>query len=61
MNPPFSNGDKHLLKALQIQQNGGKVVCLLNAETIRNPYTETRKTLVDLLEKYEAEIEYIEN
>lgn len=37
MNPPFSEGDKHLLKALEMQQNGGQVVCLLNAETIRNP------------------------
>ena len=59
MNPPFSNGDKHLLKALEIQRYGGYVVCLLNAETIRNPYTETRKTLVSLLKKYDASIEYL--
>lgn len=59
MNPPFSNGDKHLLKALEIQKYGGQIVCLLNAETIRNPYTETRKELVSLLNKYNADIEYI--
>lgn len=30
MNPPFSNGCKHLLKALEMQErNGGAVVCLL--------------------------------
>lgn len=61
MNPPFSNGDKHLLKALKIQKDGGDIVCLLNAETIRNPYTETRKHLRRLLNEYGAEIEYIED
>ena len=35
MNPPFSNGDKHLLKALKMQEKGGAIICLLNAETIR--------------------------
>ena len=36
MNPPFSNGCKHLLKALEMQKrNGGAVVCLLNAETLK--------------------------
>jgi hypothetical protein len=61
MNPPFSNGDRHLLKALDIQKDGGDIVCLLNAETIRNPYTETRKHLLRILNRYGAEIEYIEN
>jgi predicted RNA methylase len=61
MNPPFSNGDKHLLKALKMQEKGGSVICLLNAETIRNPYTETRKELVKQLEKHNATIEYIDN
>lgn len=61
MNPPFSCGDKHLLKALEIQKYGGQIVCLLNAETLRNPYTETRKQLVKLLDEYEADIEYIDN
>lgn len=61
MNPPFSNGDIHLLKALDIQKHGGSIVCLLNAETIRNSYTETRKELIRQLNKYNAQIEYIEN
>lgn len=59
MNPPFSNGDKHLLKALKIQEKGGSIICLLNAETIKNPYTETRRELVNLLNKYNATITYI--
>ena len=61
MNPPFSNGDKHLLKALKMQEKGGSIICLLNAETLRNPYTDTRKELVRQLNKYNAQIEYIED
>lgn len=61
MNPPFSNGDIHLLHALQLQENGGNIVCLLNAETIRNPYTKTRILLAQKLEKYRAEIEFLED
>ncbi len=61
MNPPFGNGDLHLLKALEMIQNGGAVVCLLNAETVRNRYTNTRKLLWDKLCGYNAKIEYIEN
>lgn len=60
MNPPFSCGDKHLLKALEMQRNGGCVVCLLNAETIKNPYTQTRQALVEKLNEYNATIEYME-
>lgn len=59
MNPPFSNGDKHLLKAIEMQQNGGKIVCLLNAETLKNPYSNIRKELIQLLEKYNAKVDYI--
>lgn len=61
MNPPFSNGDVHLLKAIDVMSHGGKIICLLNAETIRNPYTPTRKILADKLNELEAEIEYIED
>lgn len=61
MNPPFSNGDRHLLKALDMQKHGGKIVCLLNAETIRNPFTETRKELLRQLKKHPHTIEYIDN
>lgn len=59
MNPPFKEGDKHLLHALDIQRNGGGVVCLLNAETIRNPYSTTRTELQKRLNKHNAQIEYV--
>ncbi len=60
MNPPFSEGDKHLIKAIEIQKNGGAIVCLLNAETIKNPYTNQRQHLIKLLNEYGAEIRYIQ-
>lgn len=59
MNPPFDKGDLHLLHALELQQDGGKVVCLLNAETIKNPFTHSRQLLKRKLEEYEAEIEFV--
>ena len=62
MNPPFSVGARHLLKAIEIQQtSGGGIICLLNAETLRNPYSNERKDLVQKLERYGAEITYYEN
>lgn len=62
MNPPFSDGDKHLLKALEMQERtGGAIICLLNAETLRNPYSVYRKLLLQKLDEYNAEIEYIPN
>lgn len=61
MNPPFKNGDLHLIKALEMQKDGGAVICLLNAETVRNPYTDTRRLLRHKLSELNAEIEYIED
>lgn len=61
MNPPFDEGGKHLLKALELQQDGGRVICLLNAETLKNPHSNIRKDLVRKLEEYDAEVEFIEN
>lgn len=62
MNPPFSNGCKHLLKALEMQsRNGGAVVCLLNAETLKNPCTNERMDLKRKLTEYNANIEFIQD
>ncbi|MBU5333619.1 DUF4942 domain-containing protein [Anaerocolumna aminovalerica] len=61
MNPPFSNGCKHLLKALEMQErNGGAIVCILNAETLKNDYTNDRKLLNRKLKEYNATIEYMQ-
>lgn len=59
MNPPFSNGDLHLLKAIDIVQDVGSIRCILNAETLRNPYTNTRKLLLQKLEDLNAKVEYM--
>ena len=62
MNPPFSNGCKHLLKALEMQQrNGGAIVCLLNAETLKNPCTNERLDLQRKLTEYNAKVEFIQD
>lgn len=62
MNPPFSNGDAHLLKAIQMQERyGGMVRCILNADTILNPYTNQRKALKKKLEQYGAEVAFHDN
>lgn len=61
MNPPFAEGDKHLLKAISLCENGGQICCILNAETIRNPYTTLRQLLLQKLDEYHAEIEYVDD
>lgn len=58
MNPPFDQGDRHLLKALELMKRGGSIRCILNAETIRNQYSLTRQRLVKLLDGYGAKISY---
>lgn len=62
MNPPFSDGCKHLLKALEMQKrNGGQIVCLLNAETIKNPFSNGRIALQRDLTELNADIEFLSN
>ncbi len=62
MNPPFSTGAKHLLKAIEMQErNGGAIVCLLNAETLKNDYSNERQLLNSKLKQYGATIEYIQD
>lgn len=48
MNPPFSEGAKHLLKAWEIAGNT-KIACLLNTETLENPYTVERQLLAKII------------
>lgn len=60
-NFPFSEGDKHALKALDLLQRGGQLVFLINAETLKNPYTFNRKQLLQRLEEVNADIEFIQD
>jgi hypothetical protein len=57
MNPPFSEGAKHLLKAWEFIHHG-EIVCLLNEETILNPHTEERQRLVQIIEQF-GDVEYL--
>lgn len=59
MNPPFDEGEKHLLKALELMEHGGSIRCILNAETIRNPYSEARRQLMKRLSEYDAKVQYV--
>ena len=61
MNPPFSNGDEHLLHAIQLQsRHGGMIRCVLNAETLLNPYTNRRKMLMAKLQELGADVSYLD-
>jgi phospholipid N-methyltransferase len=58
-NFPFSEGDRHLQHALTLmEENGGTLIALVNAETIRNPYTRLRQSVVDTLNIKGASIDY---
>lgn len=61
MNPPFDAGADHLLKAIDLMRRGGTIACILNAETLRNPYAYKRQQLVDMLNEYDAEVRYVSN
>ena len=61
MNPPFDQGAKHILRAIQLLQDGGQLIALCNAETLRNPCTNERDLLRRKLEEGKAKIEYLKD
>ena len=61
MNPPFDQGAKHILRAMQLLHDGGQLIALCNAETLRNPCTNERDLLLRKLTEQNAEIEYIQD
>jgi len=52
MNPPFSNADKHILHAWEIAPAGCTIVSLVNLETLKNAYSNSRRELRHLIESY---------
>ena len=58
MNPPFAAGVQHILKAWEVVRDGGKVVCILNAETVRNQYSKERQLLGRIIEAH-GRVEFI--
>lgn len=65
MNPPFSSCDKHLLHAIQLASKqitkDCEIYAIINAETIKNPFSTTRKELARLLDLHDARIEFVSN
>lgn len=57
MNPPFADGVKHVLKAWDILWDG-EIVAILNAETLRNPFSWERKHLASLIDEH-GSVEYL--
>lgn len=51
MNPPFKDGAKHLLHAIELARKT-HIACILNAETLRNPHTKERQHLLNQIEQY---------
>jgi hypothetical protein len=49
MNPPFAEGAEHVLHAWNFLADGGCLLALLNAETLKNPWSSDRVTLLHLL------------
>ena len=56
-NPPFDSGAQHILHAWDILYDG-EICMVLNAETVRNPYTVERRRLVSLIEEH-GSVEYV--
>jgi len=57
-NPPFSQGCDFVLKAWDTVWDA-ELVSIINAETLRNPYSRERQRLVALVEQF-GSVEYIE-
>ena len=59
MNPPFSEQEYHIKKALDmLMVSGGELRAITNAEMIRNPYSNIRKEIVQILNRNNATIEF---
>ena len=61
MNPPFDRGAAHLLHALDLMERGGEIRCILNAETLRNLYSDQRRELAKRLNDLNAEVEFVQD
>src|SRR5690625_1216375 len=62
MNPPFSNGVDHVLKALELaetQLSRCEIYAIINKETLNNPYSSKRQELLRKLDEHGADIRYV--
>jgi predicted RNA methylase len=58
MNPPFSQGAKHFIRAHELLKEGS-LVCLLNEQTIKNPSDFYKQRVVEIIKESGAEVEYL--
>jgi hypothetical protein len=58
MNPPFAYGAQHVLHAWEILYDG-EIIAIINAETIKNPFSKERQHLVNLIEKF-GSVEFLQ-
>ena len=58
MNPPFSSGATHVLKAWDAAWDI-EIVAIINADTLRNPFSRERQRLLQIVEQF-GEVEFIE-
>src|SRR5690625_7613187 len=64
MNPPFSNGVDHVLKALELAENQlsrCEIYAILNKETLNNAFSDKRQELLRKLDDHGAEIRYVKD
>lgn len=59
MNPPFADGARHVVHAWKCVYDA-EIVAIVNAETVRNPYSQERRILVDLIEKH-GSVEFLQD
>jgi hypothetical protein len=59
MNPPFNEGAKHVLHAFDVVYDA-EIVAIINAESIRNPFSRDRMRLVELIEKF-GSVEFLQD
>ncbi|MEO5990531.1 MAG: DUF4942 domain-containing protein, partial [Ferruginibacter sp.] len=52
MNPPFSEGSKHIIHAYNVAPKGCKIIALCNSSNLENTYTNERKELSTIVENY---------
>lgn len=52
MNPPFSQGAKHILHAWSVAPGGCEIISLVNFETYENDYTRERREIKQLIDDY---------
>lgn len=57
MNPPFAYGAQHLLHAWQHLYDG-EIVCILNAETLKNAFSKERQLLLRIIQEH-GRVEFV--